>query len=127
MDAKRVLVDAKRILVVDDDDDLRRSLRDVLEEAGYQVIEARDGREALAELRRTRPGLVLLDVMMPDMDGYQFRAEQRATPDLADVPVVILSAGRPPARGSELGSDRFVQKPITARQLIELVAEYIGG
>src|SRR3954470_12387725 len=84
----------KRVLVVDDDPDIRESVRLVLEDEGYEVEEAADGAAALALLRAatTRPDVILLDLMMPVMNGWQFRAAQLADDDLADIPVIVLSA-----------------------------------
>ena len=78
-----------RILVVDDDEDIRMLLRELLERAGYTVDEAGDGRTALRNLFATPPALVILDVTMPDMDGYQTLERIR---DLSDVPVIMLTA-----------------------------------
>ena len=75
------------ILVVDDDPDIRTSLAEILGDEGYRVAGARNGREALDYLRRrTRPSLILLDMMMPDMDGWLFRREQQKLPELASIP-----------------------------------------
>src|SRR5262249_27660442 len=79
------------VLVVDDDADVRGMLAQVLELEGYDVVTAADGREALRRLEERRPFLVLLDLMMPGMNGWQFRAEQLKQPGIADVPVVVLS------------------------------------
>src|SRR5690349_16999267 len=81
------------VLLIDDDEDLREALADILDEHGYQVVHAGNGQKALELLRAgLRPGLMLLDLMMPVMDGAQFRAEQRADPALRGIPVVVLSA-----------------------------------
>lgn len=82
-----------RILVVDDDIDLRETLISVLEESGYDVVGAENGVAALSALRTgPRPSLVLLDLMMPVMDGPTFRLEQLKDPAIADIPVVVISA-----------------------------------
>ena len=80
------------VLVVDDDADLRARLRALLERGGLQVVEAADGQEALAEVDRRVPGLVLLDLTMPVMDGFTFLKALRARPHGRDVPVVVLTA-----------------------------------
>jgi CheY-like chemotaxis protein len=80
------------VLVVDDDADLRARLRTLLERGGLPVVEAADGQEALAAMDRHRPGLVLLDLTMPVMDGFAFLRALRARPDERDVPVVVLTA-----------------------------------
>ena len=82
-----------RILVVDDDVDLRRSLAEVLTEAGYAVSCARNGEEALRQLQTDRvPSAILLDLAMPVMDGWTFRERMRGDPRLADIPTVVISA-----------------------------------
>jgi CheY-like chemotaxis protein len=83
---------AFRALVVDDDADLRRHLRGLLEKAGWQVDEAADGREALARLASHKPGLILLDLVMPGMDGFEFLAELHQREEGDSVPVIILTA-----------------------------------
>jgi CheY-like chemotaxis protein len=82
---------ARRVLVVDDDPDLRRRLRGLLEKDGWAVDEAADGREALDRLA-ARPSLVLLDLLMPAMDGFEFLAEFRQRPEFQSVPVIVLTA-----------------------------------
>ena len=94
MDALDALdLSCRSILVVDDDPDVRDAIASVLGDEGYQVTSAGNGREALEQLRkRTRPSLILLDMVMPDMDGWNFRMELKKQPELAAIPVVILSA-----------------------------------
>jgi CheY-like chemotaxis protein len=82
---------ARRVLVVDDDADLRRHLRGLLEKDGWAVDEAADGREALDRLA-ARPALVLLDLLMPNMDGFEFLSEFRQREESRSVPVVVLTA-----------------------------------
>ena len=88
----RIGTDAGDVLVVDDDADMRRRLHSTLVRHGFAVREAGDGAEALARVREARPGLVLLDLTMPVMDGFTFLRELRAMPACTDVPVVVLSA-----------------------------------
>lgn len=108
------------ILIVDDDDDIRETLRDLLEDEGYQVLEASNGREALARLRHGSVCVVLLDLMMPIMDGWEFREEQLADPAIASVPVVIITAsGR--TNGS-LGGVDILKKPLRVETVLEVVA-----
>lgn len=114
------------ILIVEDDADLREALSDVLRDAGYAVTGAADGQEALDLLRRDgRPSLILLDLTMPGMNGWQFRAEQRRDPDLSGIPVVVLSAGEHLAeKMGSLGIDDFVQKPIALANLLRKIERY---
>lgn len=112
------------ILVVEDDVDIRETLSEYLEELGYRVKSASHGAEALATLQRDGPPcLILLDLMMPVMDGYQFRAAQLANRALAEVPVVVLSAGSN-VRAGELRSVAVLQKPMDLDQLTALVAQH---
>jgi DNA-binding response OmpR family regulator len=110
-----------RILVVDDDQDIRLLLRELLERAGFTVDEAEDGRAALRILFTTPPALVILDVTMPDMDGYQTLERIR---DLSDVPVLMLTARTQElekVRGLSAGADDYVAKPFGRQELLARV------
>ncbi len=87
----RVTSPAKRVLIVEDDRDMREVLVDLFALEGYRVSAAANGRQALKEARRHPPDVILLDLMMPVMTGWQFRAEQSRDPGLALVPVVVMS------------------------------------
>ncbi|HKY11849.1 MAG TPA: response regulator transcription factor [Gaiellaceae bacterium] len=108
----------QRILVVDDDTDIRALLRELLERRGFSVAEAADGRQALQELYGGRPDLVLLDVGMPGMDGWTTLERIR---ELSDVPVVMLtarSAELEKTRGLRAGADDYVTKPFGRQELL---------
>ena len=109
----------KCILLVEDDDILREAMKMVLEWEGYRVACAGDGREALDYLRGgERPALIVLDVMLPVLDGVQFREEQRRDPDLADVPVVVVSA----LDAADCpDADAYVRKPFAPQELLEAI------
>src|SRR4051794_23983356 len=92
--SKCMSVRERRVLVVDDDVSIRGFLAEALRDEGYEVQTAGNGHDALALLREWRPDLILLDLMMPVMDGWAFRTEQRLIPNMADVPVIVLSATR---------------------------------
>jgi CheY-like chemotaxis protein len=120
-----------RILVVDDDPTILRLLQVNLEMEGHEVLAAGDGYEALEQLREGRPEVVLLDVMMPELDGWQVCERIRADDDavLASTPVVFLSARAQEsdlARGTEVGADAYVTKPFDPLGLIELVERLAG-
>lgn len=105
---------APAILVVDDEDSIRTICRVNLETDGMSVVEAADGREALERLRRQQPELVLLDVMMPEVDGWQVAAELAADPATREIPVVFLSARasrEDKMRAQELGAVAYIVKP----------------
>jgi CheY-like chemotaxis protein len=114
------------ILVIDDDPDIRSSLCDILGEEGYRVAGARNGREALDYLKnQTRPSLILLDMMMPEMDGWRFRREQQKLPELADIPVVVLSAhGNVRDAALALGAADYLRKPLRIDSLLEIAERY---
>jgi CheY-like chemotaxis protein len=107
-----------RVLIVDDEFDIRQAVAEVLSEEGYQVLSAGDGAEALAYLREFRPNLVLLDLMMPGMNGWEFRAAQQGDPDIRSIPVVVLSAL---GRESTIDADGFMQKPFDLDDLLAVV------
>ncbi|HZT92620.1 MAG TPA: response regulator transcription factor [Gaiellaceae bacterium] len=110
-----------RVLVVDDDDDIRQLLRELLQRAGYDVDEASDGRTALRRLFESPPALVILDVSMPEMDGYQTLERIR---DLSDVPVIMLTARTQElekVRGLSSGADDYVAKPFGRQELLARV------
>lgn len=116
----------RRILLVDDDIDLCDTLADILSVSGYAVACAHDGREALLELRsHARPALILLDIMMPVMDGWQFRAEQLADPAVAQIPVVVLTAAHHLER--PIDADALVYKPFETRELLGIISSIIDS
>lgn len=115
----------KTVLLVEDDPDIADTMADVLRESGYTVHCAADGREALGLLARIpRPGLILLDLMMPSMDGYAFRQQQQRDPRVADIPVVVMTACRPTENqiAGELDCAAWIHKPFALKELIALVA-----
>ena len=118
------------VLVVEDDRDLRDSLLEVLEEAGYSSTGAEDGLAALAHLQAEarRPDLILLDLQMPRMDGPSFRAAQLKLPALANIPVVIVTANADAAQqGRLLGARAVLRKPLKLPQLLELIPQVVGA
>ena len=113
------------VLVVEDDEDIRASLMDVLSDNGYQPIGARDGRDALAKLTHTRPCLILLDLMMPDMDGPAFREEQLRDPALSEIPVVVISAYRDIVESAkDMNVARLLKKPLDLAELLSVLDEH---
>ena len=112
---------SQRILVVDDDLKIVRLLRASLERAGYQVLFAYDGETALHVLRRERPDLVVLDLMLPDRDGWDVTRVMRRDANLADTPIIMLTARvehHDRIVGLELGADDYVTKPFHPGELI---------
>ena len=114
-----------RLLVVDDDPNIRELLTQELSEAGYVVRVATNGREAIAEVRRERPDLVVLDVMMPEMNGFDVAAVLKNDPLTMDIPIVILSIVQDRERGIRIGVDRYLTKPIDTDLLFREVGALI--
>jgi signal transduction histidine kinase/CheY-like chemotaxis protein/ligand-binding sensor domain-containing protein len=100
------------ILVVDDDDGIRSLLKQELGDAGYQLEEASNGKEALAKVREVKPNLIILDVMMPEMNGFDVAAVLKNDPQTMDIPIIILSIVQDKSRGFRIGVDRYLTKPI---------------
>ena len=111
----------KSVLVVDDDSNIRSLLQQELTEAGYTVRLAEDGRKALALIREETPGLVILDVMMPEMNGFDVAAVLKNDPATMDIPIIILSIVEDKERGFRLGVDRYLTKPIDTASLFHEV------
>ena len=113
-----------RVLVVDDEPDLRALYSINLEDAGHEVFTASNGAEGLGVVRREHPDLVLLDLMMPVMDGYEFLQRLRKMPDRQGTPAIVLSAVATGAYSRRLGASAFMSKPFDAEQLISAVERY---
>jgi len=112
----------KDVLVVDDDDVSRNLLRRLLVREGWRVHEAQNGLRGLEQLNRLQPSVVLLDLMMPEMDGFEMLKEMRRRPEVAATPVVVLTAHQQNAMrdyAKELGVDRYLTKPITIGDFIK--------
>jgi DNA-binding response OmpR family regulator len=117
------------VLVVDDEANILLSLEFLMKKAGYDVRLARDGEEALAEIGKARPDLVLLDVMMPKRNGFDVCEAIRANPEWRAVRVILLTAkGRDIERekGLALGADDYITKPFSTREVVERVTAWIG-
>ena len=113
-----------RILLVDDDMPSVEALKELLEGAGYGVVCAENGREALARLREDSYCVILLDIMMPTMNGYEFREAQMRDPRLASIPVVVITAdGRAREKARQIGTDRYLMKPLSPPELLRTIAE----
>lgn len=119
---------AVSVLVIDDDDDIRESLSDVLGEIGYTVATATDGEDALAQLRLVRPRVILLDLNMPIMSGGEFLAAQRLDPALRRIPTIIMTAvDRMPGRAEDLAAEEILPKPFQLPDLLALLSLYLDG
>ena len=118
-----------KVLIADDEPNIVISLEYLLKRAGYQVLVARDGQQAIDAIRRERPALVLLDVMMPIKSGHEVCAELRADEALRDTRVLMLSAkgrGTDVEKGLGVGADAYMTKPFSTKELAAKVAEMLG-
>jgi len=113
------------VLVVDDDADMAEVMEMILSEAGYRVRSARNGREALEVVAARKPDLVLLDMLMPVMDGWQCARELRARYGRAIPIVVVTAAEHARARAEEVGSDGVLSKPFELSLLLRLVRQHV--
>ena len=118
-------LNSKTVLVVDDEPVLRAIVREILDEEGYAVIEAADGRVMLEIMARERPDLVLMDVMMPGVDGREAYRQLRSRPEHRDVPVVMMSAAIQ-SHGLDPSIAGFMAKPFDITELVALVVRLIG-
>jgi DNA-binding response OmpR family regulator len=119
-----------KILIADDEPNILITLEYLMKREGYAVSVARDGVEALDTLRRERPTLVLLDVMMPRKTGFEVCQEVRADDELKDMLILILTAkGRDTdvAKGLALGADDYITKPFSTKELVQKVRELLAA
>jgi two-component system cell cycle response regulator DivK len=119
----------KRILVVEDQEDLRCILRDLLEGSGYDVAEAADGRDGVAKAKSERPDLILMDIQLPILDGYETTRQIRTDPNLKTTPIIAVSSyamkgDEEKARAS--GCDHYVTKPYSPVQLLRVIQGFLG-
>jgi CheY-like chemotaxis protein len=116
-----------RVLIVDDDPSIREFLALVLEDSGYEVRVASNGQDALEVLGHWRPAVILLDLMMPLMDGYTFRSEQLRRNDFRDIPVIVLSARTDSSAAARtLQPAARLTKPCDLDQLLQIVEQVAG-
>ncbi len=120
----------RRILIVDDEPNIVLSLEFLMKKAGFQVESVTDGRAVLERLRQPPPDLVILDIMLPGIDGFELLRRLKATPGWARVRVILLTArGRQSERerGLELGADLYVTKPFSTRELVRQVEALLAA
>jgi two-component system, cell cycle response regulator DivK len=118
----------KRILVVEDQEDNRQILRDLLASVGHEMIEAQDGEAAVIQATKHRPDLILMDIQLPVMDGYEATRRIKADPALRAIPIIVvtsyaLSGDEEKARVA--GCDAYVTKPYSPRQLLAKINEFL--
>ena len=120
---------SKRILIVEDQEDNRAILRDLLTSVGYDFIEAVNGAEGVAAAERERPDLILMDIQLPIVDGYEATRRIRAIPALDKIPIIAVTSyalSGDEAKAMAAGCNAYVTKPYSPRQLLAKVREFLG-
>jgi two-component system cell cycle response regulator DivK len=118
----------KCILVVEDQEDNRQILRDLLGNAGFDLVEAENGEQALAALAKRRPDLILMDIQLPIMDGYEATRRIRADPEMKSIPIIAVTSYAltgDEAKALAAGCNAYVTKPYSPRALLAKVREYV--
>jgi CheY-like chemotaxis protein len=121
-------MDKTRILVVDDDVDLLEMLKLRIEGEGYEFMNAQDGREMLKVLKTKRPNVILLDIMLPRMDGYTALREMRKDEDFKNIPVIVLTAKAKKRMGDLFALEKvafFVEKPFDTKELMQKIRSLV--
>ena len=116
----------KKVLVVDDNQDAMNIMASILKIAGYSVITAKDGLEAMHKIQRENPALILLDVTMPEMDGFAVCESVKRNPKFSHIPIFMISANTDPAsrkRGLQAGAHDFITKPINPAETLRKIRE----
>ncbi len=115
------------VLVVDDDPDILDAICDILEVEHYRVARARNGLEALERIDKERPAVILLDLMMPVMDGVTFAHALHARPAVADIPILVISADGNPSRAASVGARGYLAKPFDIDALLGHISALTGA
>ena len=118
----------RKILVVEDSSTIRKVISITLSQKGYEIIEAGDGLEALSRLNESKPDLILLDIILPKMDGYQILSIIRENPEFKYIPVIMLTSKDGiinKVKGKVAGSSAYLTKPFDPAQLVETIERYI--
>ncbi len=119
---------SKRILVVEDHEDNRRIMRDLLTNSGYEVIEAVTGVEGVSAAETYRPDLIVMDIQLPGIDGYEATRQIKANPNLQKVPIIVVTSyalSGDDVKAFEAGCDAYVTKPFSPRELLAKIREYV--
>ena len=120
----------KRILVVEDQEDNRQIIRDMLAGTDYEIIEAENGEEALAAVAKQRPDLILMDIQLPIMDGYTATRRIKADPALRSIPIIAVTSyalSGEDKKAREAGCDAYIPKPYSPRELLAKVRQYLSA
>jgi two-component system cell cycle response regulator DivK len=119
---------SKLILVIEDQEDNRRIMRDLLTSTGYEVIEALSGEEGVKTAEAHRPALILMDIQLPGIDGYEATRQIKAKPELAEIPVIAVTSyalSGDDIKAYEAGCDAYVSKPFSPRALLAKIREFV--
>jgi two-component system cell cycle response regulator DivK len=119
---------SRRILVVEDQEDNRQILRDLLGSAGYEIIHAEDGEQALVAAAAQRPDLILMDIQLPLLDGYEAARRLKADPALRAIPIIAVTSyalSGDESKALAAGCDAYVTKPYSTRALLAKIREYV--
>ena len=120
---------SKRILMVEDTEDNRQIIRDLIESVGYDLIEAGDGEEGVAMAAQHKPDLILMDIQLPVMDGYEACRRIKANPDLRHIPIIAVTSyalSGDEEKTRDAGCDSYVAKPFSPRQLLAKINELLA-
>lgn len=120
---------SKRILVIEDTENNRRILNDLLTNAGFEVLEAVDGEKGVALAAEVRPDLILMDIQLPIVDGYEATRRIKANPELRHIPIIAVTSyalSGDDAKALEAGCDGYFAKPFSPRVILAKVREFLG-
>ena len=120
---------SKLILVVEDQEDNRRIMRDLLTSVGYEVIEAITGEEGVVAAETHRPDLILMDIQLPGLDGYEATRQIKANPELEHIPIIVVTSyalSGDDVKAFEAGCNAYVSKPFSPRELLAKIREYLS-
>jgi two-component system, cell cycle response regulator DivK len=119
---------SKRILVIEDIEDNRRIFRDLLTHAGFELIEAEDGLKGVAMATEHRPDLILMDIQLPIVDGYEATRRIKADPNLRHIPIIAVTSyalSGDETKAHAAGCDGYIAKPFSPRQILAMVREFL--
>jgi two-component system, cell cycle response regulator DivK len=119
---------SKLILVVEDQEDNRRIMRDLLTSVDYEVMEAATGEDGVTAAETHRPDLILMDIQLPGLDGYEATRQIKANPDLAHIPIIVVTSyalSGDDVKAFEAGCNAYVSKPFSPRELLAKIREYL--
>jgi two-component system cell cycle response regulator DivK len=120
---------SQTILVIEDQEDNRRIMRDLLTNSGFEVIEAVTGLEGVQAAEDRHPDLILMDVQLPELDGYEATRRIKANPDLYGIPIIIVTSyalSGDDLKAFDAGCDAYISKPFSPRKLLAKVKEFLG-